>query len=142
MRSWLAWLPLLAVSVTACDEEPAGPLQPFSGAWVWVRSEGGIAGQVRTPQTEGISVLLDFDGRQVRAFRSGELVDAASYTAIELPTAGPIPVYELRYSPPIEVLPFDAMDTHTVRRSGQAGAQFADPCCDRWVHTFTEASFD
>lgn len=87
-------------------------------------------------------MLLDFDGRRVRAFRNGVPVDEATYTAVELPTAGPLPVYELRYSPAIEVLPFDVLDAHTVHRTAQAVAQFVDPCCDRWAHTFSEVGFE
>ena len=63
----------LALLVVGCgsDGGPTEPPQPFEGTWVWVRSEGGIAGQVRSPDTEGISIRLEYRNSHVRAFVDG-----------------------------------------------------------------------
>lgn len=71
LAPWLLACLLLLTAVAACgsapvdppDEEP-GPLdstaQRLLGQWRWVRSAGGIAGQVRTPVTEGFTRTVRF----------------------------------------------------------------------------------
>jgi hypothetical protein len=109
---------------------------PLSGSWLWVESVGGIAGMQRSPDTEGYTVRLDFQGRRVRAFRSGQLVGQASFTVIEdTRYAGPMPVYDVEYSPALTAFRFSTLDQHTLRFTGTSSAQFNEGCCDRYLHT-------
>ncbi len=111
-----------------------GPLQPFRGTWSWVRSEGGLAMQVRTPASEGVTVTLAYDGHVARTYRDGDLAGSALYTAVELSTTGPLPVVRVVYSVPLAAFPFDALDEHTIYIAGPDSVLFVDPCCDRWSH--------
>jgi hypothetical protein len=140
MRWWRILL-LPATLFVACDDDPAGPgAQPFEGAWVWVASVGGFAGVTHTPAIDGISVRLDFAGGRVRGYRDGVLVAEATYTATELPTSGPLPSYEIRYQPPLAVLPFDVFDEHLLHWIAPSVVEFEDPCCDRYDHTFADTA--
>ena len=135
------FLILVAAGVAlACDgDTTVEPGRLFTGTWVWVRSAGGIAAQERTPTTERIAVLLDYDGRRARAYHDGRLVDEAGYTATELPTAGPLPVYAIEYEGGLMAFPFDMLDQHTVVSITPAIVLFEDVCCDRWTHTLVDA---
>ena len=74
----------------------------------------------------------------VRAFRSGQLVGQASFTIIEdTRYAGPMPVYDVEYSPPLTAFRFSTLDQHTLRFTGTSSAQFNEGCCDRYLHTMT-----
>ncbi len=68
----------------------------------------------------------------------GSLVDEAEYEATALPTNGPLPVFEVRYTPPFQALPFDQLDEHVARWIAPSIARFEDPCCDRWIHIFVD----
>lgn len=126
--------------VAACGtDSPTEPGGLFTGTWVWVSSVGGVAAQERTPVTEGVAIRLDYDGQRVRAFQNGALVSQTDYSAVELPTAGPLPVYSIEYDPPLAAFPFDVLDEHTVRRIAPSVVRFDDPCCDRWSHTLVDA---
>lgn len=136
------WLALVLLAAAACTREPttAAEDQAFNGTWHWVSSTGGIAAQQRTPASEGYTVRLEYDGAKgrVRAFRNEVLVATVRYSARELPTMGPLPVWEVVYDPPLEVFRFDALDRHTVHLHGKRLIELVDPCCDRWVHTLTD----
>lgn len=124
----------------ACDgNTPVETDRLFTGTWVWVRSVGGVNGQERTPATETIAVRLDYDGRRVRAYQDGRLIDDANYTATELPTSGPLPVYSIEYEGGLRAFPFDVLDQHTVVSVTSVIIRFEDPCCDRWTHTLVDA---
>jgi hypothetical protein len=137
----LRLFPVLLLILAACGtDDPTGPGQRFTGSWVWVASVGGIAGLERTPTSEGLVIRLDYDGRSVRAFRNGELVSEVGYSAVELPTLGPLPVYSITYDSPVDAFPFDLLDEHTVVRVAPSIIRFEDPCCDRWTHTMVDAT--
>lgn len=123
----------------ACEgDTPVEPGRLFTGTWVWVRSVGGLAVQERTPLTDGITVRLDYDGRRVRAYQDGRLVDEAAYHATELPTSGPLPVYSIEYEGGLRAFAFDMLDQHTVVTMTPVIVLFEDPCCDRWTHTLVD----
>lgn len=129
-------LPLLALA--ACGHLASGPEQPIRGTWQWVRSTGGVAGREITPQGQGVSVRLVYDGRTAHAYTNGALRAEATYTVTELPTLGPTPVYRVTYAPKLDAFPFDALDEHTVRLLARDTVVFEDPCCDRWSHVMVE----
>lgn len=137
----LRLVPVFLGLLAACGtDDPTGPGQLFTGSWVWVESVGGIAGLRRTPAAEGLAIRLDYDGRTVRAFRNGALVSEAGYSAVELGTFGPLPVYSIEYDTPVDAFPFDPLDEHAVYRVAPSIVRFEDPCCDRWTHTLVDAT--
>lgn len=130
-------LPVLLVVGCGSDGGPTAP-QPFEGTWIWVRSEGGIAGEVRSPDTDRISIRLEYRNGRARAFVDGSLVDETEYEATAVSAGGALPVFEVRYTQPLQALPFDQLDEHVVRRIAPSIVRFEDPCCDRWIHTFID----
>ena len=139
-RRFSTWALALSATLSACTSgtTEAELEQPLSGSWLWVESVGGIAGMHRSPDTEGYTVRLDFQGRRVRAFRSGQLVGQATFTVLEdTRYAGPMPVYDVEYSPALTAFRFSTLDQHTLRFTGTASAQFNEGCCDRYVHSMS-----
>ena len=135
----VALLPLLAAG---CSSDLAAPEEGFTGSWQWVVSEGGIAGQQYDPHSAGFTVTLEYglDGR-VRAYRDDTLVATARYTAQERLsiTANGIPEWEITYDPPLrDVFEFDTLDEHVVQFVSKSVVHFIEPCCDRYVHVFTD----
>ncbi len=131
------WIGLTLALVACGRDSPAEPGDALAGAYDWELSVGGIAGLTRTPASEGYTVRIEFDGNgRVVARRNNAVVASASYTIRELPTAGPLPVYELRYTPPLQAFTFGVLDEHTVRTVANGVFHFVDPCCDRWTHRF------
>lgn len=132
----------VVVALAACgSDSPTEPADVLNGAWLWVESTGGILSQTRTPGTEGYDVRLQYDGHgRVHAFRGSMSAGTSNYTLTELPTSGPLPVYEVTYDPPLQAFLFDALDTHAFRFVANGEAILVDPCCDRWAHTFVSMS--
>lgn len=138
MRPVLAIL-LAGLLLAGCDDDPAGPADRFAGRYDWTVSTGGFAPTTRSPASEGYTARLEFDGHgTVRGYRDGALVATAAYTATELPTMGPLPVWTMEFDPALAVLPFAALHEETVRYVQNGIIEFADPCCDGWTHAFTE----
>ena len=130
----------LLLALCACGDSPTEPADDIAGTWIWVMSEGGILGEQRTPATEGYQARLVFDGLgTVRALRDDAVVATSSYTLEELPTTGPLPVYSVTYQPALQAFPFTALEEQTFRMTDPGTARLEDPCCDRWVHTFSAA---
>lgn len=138
---YLMALALLAALAGGCERELAAPVDEFAGTWRWVVSEGGIAGRQYDPTSVGFTVTLEFDlNGTVRGFRDDDLVATASYTALQrlsLSTTGP--EWEVTYDPPLSgVFDFTSLDEHTVQFLNKGVVRFTEPCCDRYVHVFTE----
>ena len=133
-------LMLIAGLALACDgDSPAEPGEAFTGTWVWVGSEGGLTGEERTPATEGVTIVLEYDGHTARAYRDGALVDETIYHVETLPTAGPLPTYRVEYEQPLDAFPFESLDEHTIVTLDADTVRFDDPCCDRYQHTMVDA---
>lgn len=113
----------------------------LEGTWHWSGSQGGIAGRLLTPSSEGYSVRIELDGDgDVRAFRNDSLVAVGRFTVMErlsLVTPGAEPEYEIRFDPPLAAFPFALLEEATIRRLDDATISLAEPCCDRYEHRFS-----
>ena len=114
--------------------------QQLTGRFDWVSSTGSIAGVTLTPASEDYEVRLDFTGDLLRAWRDGEFIGQARVTVEEdTRRASPVPVYTVRYHPPLQVFPFANFEEHTLRfTEARLIVELADPCCDRFSHTFSK----
>lgn len=71
-----------ALSLSACGSNPVGPVPErlLSEAWEWQSACCGIAGDSRTPATEGFHYVLRFyPGSIVRAERDGTVVQETTF---------------------------------------------------------------
>jgi len=85
MLMWLTW----AVVTTAvlfcpgCKKTETSPFSMLYHRWEWVRSSGGIAGVVQTPQSEGYTQAIDFDEEGFfTLYRDNAVFISGSYTVI------------------------------------------------------------
>jgi hypothetical protein len=129
---------LLAACTTPADL--ADVQRQLTGRFDWISSSGSIAGVTHTPASEGYEVRLDFTEDRLRAWRDGEFI-GQTRVSVEEDTrrASPTPVYTVRYDPPLQVFPFAAFEEHTLRfTEAKLIVELADPCCDRYSHTFSK----
>ena len=63
----------------ACSQGDNSNSKLLKGEWRWASSGGGIAGEVLTPQTEGHSAKLVFDGKQATFYRNNNQVGNSKY---------------------------------------------------------------
>jgi len=107
----------------------------LDGTWHWVRSTGGIAGGVRTPDTEGHGYELEFDGDSVVLRRPGvlEIVAWTGYTLGVGEEGSALAGQDvIRY----EVSPF-GFDEQAIHRAGDQ-LTLMDPCCDGFTWEFVK----
>ena len=129
----------LGVFVTICGSMLAGcsnPVEPpadsLFGVWEWVRADGGIAGETRTPETEGFTMQLRISRPdRIQLDRDGV---AQVVTRFEfIPSSGtdfPFPP-RLRYEAPIL-----GQDEQELRFSENGELILSDPCCDGFAYTW------
>lgn len=133
----------MVVAASACTTV-VGLEDELAGSWRWVGSQGGIAGRVLTPASEGYTVRFELDDDGVaRAFRNDSLVATVRFTLMErlsLVTPGSDPEYEIRFEPPLAAFLFGTLEQATVRRSDGSGISLVEPCCDRYQHDFEKQS--
>jgi hypothetical protein len=61
---------------TQCGDSPQ-----ILGVWEWEKSEGGIAGELRTPDTEGFTLQLEFlESGVVREYVDGSLLRSSTFS--------------------------------------------------------------
>jgi hypothetical protein len=75
-------LAVLIVAPTACGSNPVEPTVEarLFGTWQWVEAEGGIAGSVITPETEGFTMRLVITRpNRIELFRDGVSERVASF---------------------------------------------------------------
>jgi hypothetical protein len=131
-------LGIAMMSLAACSSsQEADNDGVFSGEFRWTSSVGGIAGRVYTPDTLGYSVRLEFtnDG-EVIAFHGDTEVGRSVVVSQEVAAEDSVARFRITYSPPLPVFPFATFEEQTVRVTGKLILEFADPCCDRYVHSF------
>ncbi len=71
-----------SLALSACESSPMGPVPErlLSEAWEWQSACCGIAGDARTPTTEGYTYVLRFqENGTVRAERDGMVVLEATF---------------------------------------------------------------
>lgn len=125
------------VTLSADQAQVAEVLSSLGGEWRWLASQGGIGGWLRTPESEGYTVVLRYDDvGNVRALRNDSLVDVSRYLAVAPPNGTKEGGIWVRYDPPLGVFGFGQLELHEIRITGKVNLVFSEPCCDRYEHTF------
>lgn len=134
-------LAVLIVAPTACGSNPVEPTVEarLFGTWQWVEAEGGIAGSVITPETEGFTMRLVITRpNRIELFRDGVSERVTSFEL--LPAEDLVDEFvspRLRYSDPIfgfaeQEVGFDL----------EGRLVLIDPCCDGFAYTWTRVDSD
>jgi hypothetical protein len=131
---------LVAAVLVGCSNPAGLDGEDVAGSWSWTGSEGGIAGSVLTPASEGYSVriVLDGDGT-AQGFRNDSLIATTQYAVLprlSLVAPGHDPEYEIHFDPPLAVLVFASIEGGVVRLSRDGPLRIEEPCCDRYTHKF------
>ncbi len=122
-------LPLLVIALAACQGSIDPELQQAQGAWDWIESSGSIAGRTFTPESEGYTLRLEFDGNRVRAFRNDSLVGTSEVSFVG---------DKITYSPALPAFVFSGLaEPQTITLVGDT-IVLTDPCCDLYVHRFVK----
>ncbi len=127
---------VLIVAATACGSNPVEPTVEarLFGTWEWVEAEGGIAGSVITPETEGFTMRLVITRpNRIELFRDGVSERVTSFEF--LPAQDLVDLFvspRLRYSDPIF-----GFEEQAVGFDLEGGLVLIDPCCDGFVYTWT-----
>ncbi len=120
----------LVVALASCQANGTAPNLPDAqGTWEWVTSSGSIAGRTFTPESEGYTLRLEFDGNRVRAFRIDSLVGTSE---------GSFSGDTIRYSPALPAFVFSGLaEPQTISVIGDT-IVLTDPCCDLYQHRFVK----
>lgn len=132
---------MLAVGILGCStttdpgpDPDADPiLSEIVGSWSWVMAVGGIAGQGRTPETDGMTrtVVIDAPNR-IRLFENGELSVDTTFELVPAEDLGDIPVRaKLIYASAVL-----GVAEQSIAFSIEGGLLLIDPCCDQWMWEF------
>ena len=116
---------VLGALLLGCSSLVEPPPDSLFGVWEWVRAEGGIAGGIRTPETDGFTLQLRItrpDRIQLERDGVAEVV-----TRFELIPSSPP---RLRYDEPIL-----GHEEQTLTLS-EGGLILTDPCCDGFAYTW------
>ncbi len=134
-------LAVLIVAPTACGSNPVEPTVEarLFGTWQWVEAEGGIAGSVITPETEGFTMRLVITRpNHIELFRDGVSERVASFEL--LPAQDLVDEFvspRLRYSDPIF-----GFEEQEVGFDLEGRLVLTDPCCDGFAYTWTRVNGD
>ncbi len=132
---------VLIIAPTACDLNPVEPTVEarLFGTWAWVEAEGGIAGSVITPETEGFTMRLVITRpNRIELFRDGVSERVASFEL--LPAQDLVDEFaspRLRYSDPIF-----GFEEQEVGFDLEGRLVLIDPCCDGFAYTWTRVEGD
>jgi len=122
----------------ACAAEPVGPTDTPSGPWAWVESTGGISEIHWTPDSAGRHLTFYFHREGVLTVYSDTGIAARTGFRVERGTGESArDTVTLRYTEPLSVFSFVPRLEHqrVIRIDGDT-LILADPCCDRYRHTF------
>jgi hypothetical protein len=85
MLTCLMWAVVTAALVVypGCKKTAVSPFSMLYQRWEWVRSSGGIAGVVQTPQSEGYTRAIDFtENGFFTVYQDNAVVISSTYTII------------------------------------------------------------
>lgn len=120
-------------TVVVPDPGEAELAEGLVGSWTWLRSTGGIAGVVLTPESRGHTGLLRFrpDGT-VEWREDGEPVWTTTWRLSRGAEGSPLAGEQIvLYGEPVV-----GWDRQAVRLDGSR-LMLIDPCCDGFVHEYT-----
>ncbi len=101
-------LGLAVLAVAACSSDPVAvedeqlPGALF-GTWSWIRATGGIAGQVRTPETEGFTRTLVITApNEIEVMRDGQTEVSTTFEFVpETEVGSAVRSAQLLYAQPL-----------------------------------------
>jgi hypothetical protein len=132
---------LTVLAVAGCDSDPVatndGQLpEALFGAWIWIQATGGIAGEVRTPDTEGFTRTLVFAApNRVELLRDGRTKVSTTFDFVPVTEAdGGVRSGQLLYT-----LPLMGFPKQSVLISVEGVLVLADPCCDGFTYEWRQA---
>lgn len=74
----------IAFVLASCQKDNGLKNSSILGSWEWLKSSGGIAGVVYTPETQGYSQLIEFNANDIyKLYRNGQLQNEAHYTLLQ-----------------------------------------------------------
>jgi hypothetical protein len=130
---------LMALAVAACGSDPVDvggdglTVKQLYGTWNWVSSEGGIAGGVRTPETEGfVQQVILSDPLQIELIVDGVSIASTTFTFSSADLDGGETRSRMTLAQPLP-----GFGTQFVEIDTNGDLLLADPCCDGFVHRFT-----
>ena len=126
---------LLLIAFASCnDRYPVAPeISQLYGTWQWLRSVGGIMGEVRTPKSTGHTgkAIFHFDGT-VAFYRDDILVEQYRYTITReklYPNAQEALIIEFLGAPA-------PSNKQTISYQGVDTLFLSDLCMDCYQHTY------
>lgn len=134
---------LLAFGILGCssstgpdpdpDPNPGPVLADIVGSWSWVQAVGGIAGQARTPESDGVIRIIAIDAPdRIRLIENGELSVDTTFELVPAQDLVDISIQaKLVYASPI----LGVME-QGVGFSIEGALVLVDPCCDLWIWEF------
>lgn len=116
----------------ACGSGPTEPTPEdvLFGAWEWVRAEGGIAGSVLTPETEGFTMVLRISRPdRIELYRDDVREVDTRFEYLPAQDLGDLSLLpRLRYQEPLL-----GQEEQEVGLA-QGELVLIDPCCDGFVY--------
>lgn len=134
-------LALAVLAVAACSSNPvAADDEQLPGAlfgtWTWIQATGGIAGQVRTPETEGFTRTLVIKApNQIDVLRDGQSEVSTTFEFVPETDAGSaVRSAQLLYAVPLLGFP-----EQWVLITIEGVLVLTDPCCDGFTYEWQQA---
>lgn len=132
---------LTVLAVAGCDSGPVatgdGQLpEALFGAWTWIQATGGIAGEVRTPETEGFTRTLVITApNRIEVLRDGQTEGSTTFEFVPVTEAdGGVRSGQLLYARPLMGFPEQG-----VLITVEGVLVLSDPCCDGFMYEWREA---
>jgi len=127
-----------AFLLAGCGSDPVANDGRFSvddlyGSWSWVSSQGGIAGETRTPESEGFEqTIVIEEPNLISLFRDGEVAASTTFIFIAPDREDGEELATLLLDEPLM-----SFESEFVGVDIEGNLVLADPCCDGFVHTFS-----
>lgn len=118
---------------TEPNPDPGPALADIVGTWRWVMAVGGVAGQTRTPESDGVVRTIAIDPpNRIRLFENGELSVDTTFELLPAQDLGD----EFIRAKLVYASPILGVGEQGVGFSIEGGLILTDPCCDLWTWEF------
>ena len=125
-----------ALLAVGCGSPTSVEESQLEGRWEWRSASGGIAGRTITPQSEGYTMELRFEGDdQVALYRSGALQTTAGYRLALGSQGGSFAGKDVVVFTPA-LFGWEEMG---LQLSVEGDLILADGCCDGFTYTWARA---
>lgn len=132
---------LAVLTVAGCGSDPVDVFEDqlpeaLFGTWTWIRATGGIAGEVRTPETEGFTRTLVITAPdQIEVLRDGQTEVSTTFEFVPETEAGST----VRSAQLIYALPLMGFPEQWVLITVEGVLVLSDPCCDGFIYEWRQA---